>query len=235
MKKIIASSVGVLVLGGLIVGLLNHPVRVLANPFSPADTRITPELRAAVEERHPGANIIDIELDLDGFDLYLSNGFMMEVGFFGAIDPVSQSWSNDDDDDSYENEYDQNERNERYITPAELPQTILDYITTNYPQASIVVAELDDDGYEVYLSDAVELEFRLDGSFVRVEQDRDEMYVDASTLPETIQSYLTTNYPNASIRYVEMDTREYNVYLDNGLELYFSLDGTLLEIERDDD
>ena len=32
-----------------------------------------------------------------------------------------------------------------------------------------------------------------------------------------------------------MDAREYNVYLDNGLELYFNLEGMLLEIERDDD
>ena len=58
----------------------------------------------------------------------------------------------------------------QYIDPADLPQVILDYIISNYPDETIIEAEIDSDGnYEVSLSNGYELYFDKDGNFIRLD------------------------------------------------------------------
>jgi hypothetical protein len=62
----------------------------------------------------------------------------------------------------------------------------------------------------------------------------DDMYVSAINLPQAILDYLNTNYPNIGIDEVEIEDGMYGIELDNGLELYFDLNGNFLSVEYDD-
>lgn len=54
---------------------------------------------------------------------------------------------------------------EEYIDPKTLPQIVKDYVSSNYADAKITKAEADEDGFEVYLSNGLELIFTPDGKF----------------------------------------------------------------------
>ena len=68
----------------------------------------------------------------------------------------------------------------------------------------------------------------------------DDEHVDPGQLPQAILDYIAANYPDATITKAELDDGKYEVtamtmYLSNGLELYFSLDGTFIGLDDDDD
>lgn len=55
------------------------------------------------------------------------------------------------------------------VSPKILPQTIVSYITKNYPQAHYLKIERDSRSYEVKLSNSIELEFSLSGKLIGFE------------------------------------------------------------------
>lgn len=59
----------------------------------------------------------------------------------------------------------------RPVKPGALPPEILAYVEDNYPGAEIRRARRDDDGYELELSNGLELNFLLDGTFLSAEPD----------------------------------------------------------------
>lgn len=113
-----------------------------------------------------------------------------------------------------------------------LPQSIIDHIATNFSGRTIVWAEIDDDEYEVYLSDGTEVYFDRRGRFLEVDRDRDA--INPANLPQNILSYISTNFPNATIIKAELDDNFYEVELNNGMELYFDAQGNFLGSEVDD-
>lgn len=129
-------------------------------------------------------------------------------------------------------QYDDEGEDDRPIPISSLPQNILDWIADNYAGLTIVWAEVDDDEYEVYLSDGTELYFDLRGRFIKAELD--DVPVDPTSLPAAILSYIQANYPNAQIIKAELDDNYYEVYLDNGFELYFDLNGNFLGLDVSD-
>ncbi len=52
-----------------------------------------------------------------------------------------------------------------------IPAAILDYVAQNYPNNFITNWELEDNHQQVELNDETELEFTLDGVFIRVDND----------------------------------------------------------------
>jgi hypothetical protein len=118
------------------------------------------------------------------------------------------------------------------IPVSSLPKAITDYISANFPGRTIVWAEIDDDEYEVYLSDGTEVYFDRRGRFLEVDRDRDA--INPANLPQNILSYISTNFPNATIIEAELDDNYYEVELNNGMELYFDAQGNFLGSEVDD-
>ena len=239
MKKIIAIAGGTLVLGGLLTVLLTHPVNVLANPFSPAETRLSAELRQEVEARYPGTTVVEIDLDLDGFDLYLSNGVIMEVGFFGRIDPVVQTW-NGQPVTQVMPPVNPVPSPRQAVSLDTLPVGIALYLEANYPNANVIALELERNEYNIYLDNGIELYFTSEGAFRYSERsddlddyyDDDEVYVDPAQLPLVITEYLAANYPTATIQFVEIEEGGYEVYLSNGLEITFTPSGQVIDIDQ---
>lgn len=178
-----------------------------------------------ISENYPGLTIIEAEVeDNSNFEIELSDGteliFNSEGEFLGV--------------DNDENEFDDEE-----IDPANLPQNILDFISTYYPGVEIEEAERENNGnFEVELENDVELIFDGDGNFLGIAQDEneddqgeDEEDINPSQLPQSILDYIAANYPENTIIEAERDSEGYEVTLNNGVELEFDLDGNLLSVE----
>lgn len=112
----------------------------------------------------------------------------------------------------------------------EWPTAIDDYLNLNYPGDSIDEIEFEDGEYEVELLSGLEVTFDIDGNFL---EEKMEENAEVSEWPAAIDDYLTLNYPDALIEQVELDGDEYEVELDNGLEVIFDIDGNFLEEDLD--
>lgn len=127
-----------------------------------------------------------------------------------------------------------------HVRTSTLPQSILDYISGNYPDLTIHKAEVEDNGnYEVTLSDDTELIFNAQGSFLGVDDDNEDDFGDEhiqpSDLPQNILDFITANYPDSSIEEAELENNgNYEVKLENGVELIFDGDGNFLGQARDE-
>ena len=124
--------------------------------ISPAD--LPESIRTFVATHFSGANIEEAERENNGnYELELSNDveliFDANGEFLGRVD--------DEDDE---------ERDDDDIAISELPQSIIDYIATTYPDHSIIEAEREDDeSFEVTLNNGMELLFDAEGNFLSVE------------------------------------------------------------------
>ncbi len=103
---------------------------------------------------YPNETINEAELENNGnYEIELSNDVVLVFDGNGTFLGVGADDNHDDD---------------QVIDPATLPQIIHDYISTNYPTATILEAEIKDDGnYEVTLSNGIELFFDANGNFLR--------------------------------------------------------------------
>lgn len=121
-----------------------------------------------------------------------------------------------------------------YVKTSELPQPILDYISTNYPDLTIKEAELEDNGnYEVELSDDNELIFDASGTFLGIDDDLDDDFGDseisASELPQNILDFLEEYYPGVGVEEAEIENNgNYEVELNNDVEIIFDAEGNFL-------
>ncbi|NJW55646.1 PepSY-like domain-containing protein, partial [Salinimicrobium oceani] len=93
---------------------------------------------------------------------------------------------------------------------AALPQAILTYISTNYPENTIREAEVEDNGqFEVELNNGTELVFDAQGNFLGIDDDSDDVFGDediaAADLPEKIRNFISTHFSGATIEEAELE------------------------------
>lgn len=191
-----------------------------------------------VRQNYPNTTIVQAEYERDGREAYeitLSNG--IELYFDESGDFLYQDDDDDDDDDCDDDHEQYGDDDDQLVNVSELPQPILDYVTQNFPNTTIIRAEYDRDDretYEITLANGVELYFDANGDFIRQEQDnRDDQAVALEDLPQEIRDYVTQNYPNLTIIRAVFDTDEryYEIMLSNGLELYFDENGGFLRFD----
>lgn len=119
------------------------------------------------------------------------------------------------------------------------PVAIDDYVEHHYPHLYIVHVALEDveeeEIFEVYiveLSEDILLFFDLEGNFLTEEAEVDEEeeeYLSFDDLPEEIIAYLEDEYPEAEVvEIIQEFNGNYEVVLDNGIELYFDEEGEIL-------
>jgi len=137
---------------------------------------------------------------------------------------------------------------DRYVNPASLPQPILTYISTNYPDQTIEEAEREDnDNYEVELLNGPELVFDAQGNFLGIDDDDNDDFGDedvpVSELPAEIRDFVSEHFPGVNIEEAERENNgNFEIELSNDVELVFDSNGEFLgrlddgdNDDRDDD
>ena len=100
--------------------------------------------------------------------------------------------------------------NDRPIAVGELPAVSQEFIKTHFAGAKV--------------------EFAKNGEWKDVECKYGE--VPAAIVPQQIRDYVTKNYPKNKIVAIDRDRRDYEVELDNGLDLKFDLKFRLIDIDN---
>jgi len=189
-------------------------------------------------ENHAGAAIEEgYRTETGEFVLLLDNGMVVIFNADGAVILEFDLDALLDDHDEDDEDWDE-------IPLDSLPQSILDYVTANYPNSTIEEAVVcpDNNHIIVFLDTDEALEFDADGNFVGVfdeddwdDEEWDEIPLDS--LPEAVTDYVTTNYPNSTIEEAVVcpDNNHIIVFLDSGEALEFDADGNFVgEFDEDD-
>ncbi|MFD1095554.1 PepSY-like domain-containing protein [Salegentibacter chungangensis] len=151
--------------------------------------------------------------------------------------------SNDDDAGNSSPEVNLNATafsSDSHVNTSALPQPILDYITTNYPDQVIREAEIEDNNnYEVELSNGLELIFDAEGNFLGVDDDGEDNFgddhLDASELPQKIKDFLNTYFEGETVEEAEIENNGHiKVELDSDVKLIFDAEGNFLGQAEDE-
>lgn len=119
-----------------------------------------------------------------------------------------------------------------YIMPEQLPQNALQFIQKYFPDVNILYAEMDKKGYEVQLSNGVEIEFLRNGEFKEIEGNY--VALPFEILPQSVANTVGKTYPNTVITKIKRKWNFYEVKLNNMMELYIDANGQLLGQKFDD-
>ena len=105
-----------------------------------------------ITQHFPEHEILQVVKERDDlkttYDVYLSEGFNLDFDKKGKIRGVEGSSK---------------------LPDSVVPEQILTYVNTNYPDFSVLDWELDDRGQEVKLSNGMELKFDKNGNFLRID------------------------------------------------------------------
>ena len=89
--------------------------------------------------------------------------------------------------------------------------------------------ELFDKDYKVVFVNGSKVEFAKDGAWKEVDCKYGE--VPAAIVPQQIRDYVAKNFAGRKIVSIDRDKRDWEVKLDNGLDLKFDLQFRLIEID----
>lgn len=119
-----------------------------------------------------------------------------------------------------------------YISPEQLPQNALQFISQYFPNVSVLYAEMDKKGFEVQLANGVEIEFYRNGEFKEIEGNY--VALPFEILPQSVANTVKRTYPNTVITKIEKKWNLYEIKLNNMMELYIDANGQLLGQKFDD-
>ncbi len=121
---------------------------------------------------------------------------------------------------------------ETVLEETQLPAEIKTYISTHFPDNTILQAVKDRDGveltYDIILSDAITLEFNRKKEIIDISS---TSKLPDSVIPDKILAYAGSKYPGNYIKDWEISDKNQQVELDNGLELVFTMSGDFLRID----
>jgi hypothetical protein len=120
-----------------------------------------------------------------------------------------------------------------------IPENIVQ-LSKNFPGSSILKAEQHPElGFKVLMHNRLQIVFDANGNFLfsqkQQQTDTDEVIVAVEDLPADLLAFIRKNYPHLQILWAEFDKGRFNVYLNNGWELYFDRNGAFLSAEHNDE
>ena len=83
--------------------------------------------------------------------------------------------------------------------------------------------------YDVILADGTNVEFNHKGEWKEIK--RHGLPIPQAIIPEVIQDLIKKNYSSNKVVKIEKEIRDYEIKLDNGLEMTFDLKGNLIDID----
>ena len=128
------------------------------------------------------------------------------------------------------------DEDESVIAATDLPTTATTFIETHFPEAEITQVIKDEErnsvDYEVRLNNNFDLDFDENGNWTEV--DGLNSQVPDSIIPTNILSYTTTNHTDQIIIEINKQGANFEIQLDNRLEILFDADGNFIRSEYDD-
>lgn len=126
------------------------------------------------------------------------------------------------------------EKQDKIIAVEDLPVEIQQYVTNHFPNDKIKQAEEDNEliskTYELILDNNTQLAFDSKGKVTDIDS---ASKLPDSVIPEEILSYTKLNYPENVITDWEIDDRNQQIELNNGVGLIFNMDGEFVKIDID--
>ena len=123
--------------------------------------------------------------------------------------------------------------NDRPINVNQLPQKAQQFIKQHFPNEKVAYAKIERDfpntKYEVVFANSSKVEFRKNGEWKEV--DCKYIAVPVAIIPQQITTFLAGQYPGVAVVQIDRNSRDYEVKLNNGLELTFDLKFNLIEID----
>lgn len=114
---------------------------------------------------------------------------------------------------------------DKSIKTEELPEKALTFIKAHFPDVKISYAKMEIDlfekSYEVFLVDGSKVEFDRKGKWKEIKCSFSQVPKEA--IPEQIRKYVSAYHNTNKIVAVDRDRKDYEVELDNGMELKFNL------------
>lgn len=105
------------------------------------------EILSFVKEHYPSLKITQVQKDTDEYEILTNDNTKLEFNANSSLKSISST---------------------KQIPDNILPKNILDYIKKNYPNNFIIEYEKDDE-IEIELNNKINLEFDLNGNFLRID------------------------------------------------------------------
>lgn len=124
--------------------------------------------------------------------------------------------------------------NDKPITVNELPKKSQEFIKQYFPKNEVSYAKLEKEminkSYEVVFVNGEKIEFDKNGDWKEV--DCKFSAVPGAIIPQAIKDQLAKQYPQAKVLKIDRDAKGYEIKLDNKLELKYTKDFKLIDIDN---
>ena len=126
-----------------------------------------------------------------------------------------------------------NAGNDKPISVNALPAKAQTLLSQHFNGQKVMLATIESGvvsrSYDVVLQNGTKLEFDKKGNLTEI--DCKQGIVPVQLIPRTIKNYLNDNYAGQSVKKIEMNKKEYEVELTNGLDLTFNKHFQLIDID----
>ena len=126
-----------------------------------------------------------------------------------------------------------NAGNDKPISVNALPAKAQTLLNSHFNDQKVMLATIESGvvsrSYDVVLQNGTKLEFDKKGNLTEI--DCKQGIVPALLIPQGIKNYLKDNYAGQSVKKIEMNKKEYEVELTNGLDLTFNKHFQLIDID----
>ena len=123
--------------------------------------------------------------------------------------------------------------NHQPISQTQLPEKAQTFLSTYFPEAKISLVRKEIDvielNYDVIFTDGCKVEFDRKGNWTEVDCISHPLPV--GIVPEAIENVVKAHYPDAKVVKIERDFREFDVKLNNRVELTFNKKMQLIDID----
>lgn len=126
-----------------------------------------------------------------------------------------------------------NAGNDKPINVNELPAKAQTLLSKHFKGQKVMLATIESGvvsrSYDVVLRNGTKLEFDKKGNLTEI--DCKQGIVPSQLIPQPIKNYLKVNYRGETVRKIELNKKEYEVELTNGIDLTFNKHFQLIDID----
>ena len=126
-----------------------------------------------------------------------------------------------------------NAGNDKPINVNELPAKAQTLLSKHFKGQKVMLATIESGvvnrSYDVVLRNGTKLEFDKKGNLTEI--DCKQGIVPSQLIPQPIKNYLKENYRGETVRKIELNKKEYEVELTNGIDLTFNKHFQLIDID----